>query len=109
MFNLLAVPAVTTIVSAACIAIGPELSTSSISSAAILQVVTIGISVEDNTALIVRSTALLCRLFAYNSLTSASKLDGQVYTVVAPVPVRSCPVVRSLDSAILRSTSDAVC
>ena len=57
MFNELAVPAVATIVSDALRAIGLELSKSKIVSAAILFVVTIGISVEEITALAVRVTA----------------------------------------------------
>ena len=55
--------AVATRVSDALRAIGLELSKSTIASAAILLVVTIGISVEDITALRVRSTAEVCKLF----------------------------------------------
>ena len=62
MFSELDVPAVATIVSDALRAIGLELSKSTIASAAILLVVTIGISVEDITALAVRSTAEVFKL-----------------------------------------------
>ena len=57
IFSELAVPAVATIVSDALSAIGLEISKSKIVSAAILFVVTIGISLEEITALAVRVTA----------------------------------------------------
>ena len=57
IFSELAVPAVATIVSDALRAIGLEFSKSKIVSAAILFVVTIGISLEEITALAVRVTA----------------------------------------------------
>tara|TARA_R110002096_G_scaffold306606_1_gene501242 strand:+ start:204 stop:425 length:222 start_codon:yes stop_codon:yes gene_type:complete len=61
-FSELAVPAVATIVSDALRAIGLELSKSTIASAAILLVVTIGISLDDITAFTVRSTAEVFKL-----------------------------------------------
>jgi hypothetical protein len=62
MFSELAVPEVATIVSAALRAIGLELSRSTIASAAILLVVTIGTSLDDITAFTVRSTAPALKL-----------------------------------------------
>jgi len=102
IFSELAVPAVATRVSDALRARGLELSKSTIASAAILLVVTIGISVEDITALRVRSTAEVCRLFTWNVLSSASNLAGQVYTV-SEAP-KSCPTVLNLDIGCIPAT-----
>ena len=98
MLSELAVPAVATRVSDALRAIGLELRRSTIASAAILLVVTIGMSLEEITALRVRSTAEVCKLLTLNVFNSASNPVGQVYTV-AEEP-RSCPTVLNRDTDI---------